>query len=55
MLCDSLERWDVWGAGGRFKTEGTHVRLWLIHVDVWQKPTQVITIQLTHLSIHIYV
>ena len=26
--------------GGRFKREGTYVHLWLIHVDVWEKPTQ---------------
>ena len=26
--------------GGRLKREGTYVDLWLIHVDVWQKPTQ---------------
>ena len=26
--------------GGRFKREGTYVYLWLIDVDVWQKPTQ---------------
>ena len=26
--------------GGSFKREVTHVYLWLIHVDVWQKPTQ---------------
>jgi len=26
--------------GGRFKREGTNVFLWLINVDVWQKPTQ---------------
>ena len=26
--------------GERFKREGTYVYLWLIHVDVWQKPTQ---------------
>ena len=26
--------------GGRFKREGTHVYLWLIHVDVSQKTTQ---------------
>ena len=25
--------------GGRFKREGTYVYLWLIYVDVWQKPT----------------
>ena len=33
----SLGAWD--GEGGP-KREGTHVYLWLIHVDVWQKPTQ---------------
>ena len=26
--------------GGRFKKEGIYVYLWLIHVDVWQKPTK---------------
>ena len=26
--------------GGTFKREGTHVYLWLIDVDVWQKPTK---------------
>ena len=35
MFCDNLEWWD--GVGGRFKREGTHVYLWLIHVDLWQK------------------
>ena len=29
-----------WEVRGRFKREGTDVYLWLIHVDVWQKPTQ---------------
>ena len=29
-----------WEVGGRFKTEGIYVYLWLIHVDVWQKSTQ---------------
>ena len=28
-----------WKVEGRFKREGTYVYLWLIHVDVWQKPT----------------
>ena len=35
VFCDNLEWWD--GVGGRFKREGTHVYLWLIHVDLWQK------------------
>ena len=29
-----------WGAGGRVQRDGTYVYLWLIHVAVWQKPTQ---------------
>ena len=28
------------GTGEKFKREGTYVYLWLIHVGVWQKPTQ---------------
>ena len=28
------------GWEGKFKREETYVYLWLIHVDVWQKPTQ---------------
>ena len=34
----NLERW-CWGAL-REDQEWTYVYLWLIHVDVWQKPTQ---------------
>ena len=37
MVCDNLEGWEV---RGRFKREGTYVYLWLIHVDIWQKPTR---------------
>jgi hypothetical protein len=29
-----------WEVGGSFKREGTYVHLWLILVDVWQKPAQ---------------
>ena len=29
-----------WEVGRRFKREGTYIYLWLIHVDVWQKPIQ---------------
>ena len=29
-----------WEVGGRFKREGTHIYLWLIHVDIWHKPTR---------------
>ena len=28
------------GWGGRFRIGGIHVYLWLIHVDIWQKPSQ---------------
>ena len=37
-LCINLEGWTGREMGGRFKREGTYVYLWLIHVDVWQKP-----------------
>ena len=29
-----------WEVAGRFKMEGTYEYLWLIHVDVWQRPKQ---------------
>ena len=29
-----------WEVGERFKREGTHVYLWLIHGDTWQKQAQ---------------
>ena len=29
-----------WEVGGKLKREGTYVCLRLIHVGVWQKPTQ---------------
>ena len=29
-----------WEVGERLKREGTYVYLWLVHVDLWQKPTQ---------------
>ena len=40
VLCDNLEGWDGVGVGGRLRREGTHVYLWLIHVDMWQKPAK---------------
>ena len=30
-------RWEV---GRRFRREGTYEYLWLIQIDIWQKPTQ---------------
>ena len=35
-----IEVWDQREMGGSFKREGTFVYPRLIHVDVWQKPTQ---------------
>ena len=32
----NLEGWD----GEEGEREGAYIYLWLIHVDVWQKPTQ---------------
>ena len=43
------EEWDGEGGSGW----GTHVNLWLIHVNVWQKPLQyykVICLQLTKIN-----
>ena len=40
MLCDHLMGWDGVGGGREVQEGGTHVYLWLIHVDGWQKPTQ---------------
>ena len=36
-LFNNLEGKEV---GGSFKREGMYVYLWLIHVDIWQKPMQ---------------
>ena len=36
----NLERWDGVGGRRRFRREGTCAYLWLIHVGVWQSPTQ---------------
>ena len=39
-LPNNLEGWDGEGGGREFKREGVYVYLWLIHADVWQKPTK---------------
>jgi len=39
---------------GRFKREGTYVYLWLIHVDVWQKPTQYCKVIILKLKIKFF-
>ena len=40
MLRDNLEGRVGWEMGRGLRREGIHVYLWLIHVDVWRKPTQ---------------
>ena len=42
MLCDNLEGWNGEGGGMEFQGEWTFVYLWLIHVDVWQKPHNIV-------------
>ena len=39
--------------GGGFKSEGTYVYLWLIHVDIWQKPTQYHKVIILQLKINL--
>ena len=40
VLWDNTEGWGWVGGGTGIQDGGTHVYLWLIHVDVWQKPPQ---------------
>ena len=40
MLCHNLQGWDGVGGGREAARERTYVYLWLIHVYVWQQPTQ---------------
>ena len=49
VLWNNPEGWCGEGGGNGAWDGGTHVHLWLIHVDVWQKPPQyckVISLQL---------
>ena len=40
VLWDNPEGWGGEGGGRGFQDGGTHLPPWLIHVDVWQKPSQ---------------
>ena len=40
VLCNNLEGWGGEGGGRGLQEWGTHVCLWPIHVDVWQRPSQ---------------
>jgi len=49
VLWDNPEGWGGRKVGGGFRMGGTHVHLWLIFVNMWQKPPQyykVISLQL---------
>ena len=49
VLCDNLEGWDGVGGGKEVQEGRTLIYLWLIHIDIWKKPTQhckAITLQL---------
>ena len=49
VLCNTLEGWNGEGVGVRFKRERTCICLWLIHIDLSQKPSleyKVIILQL---------
>ena len=40
MLCDNLEGWVGVGGGTEAPEGGDILYLWLIHINLWQKPTQ---------------
>ena len=40
VFWDNPEGWDGEGGGRRVQGGETHARPWLIHVDVWQNPSQ---------------
>ena len=40
VLWDNPEGRGGEGGGRRVQDGGTHVYLWLVHVNVWQKPSQ---------------
>ena len=44
----------VWEVGGRFKREGTQVYIWLIHVDIWKRPTQYCKLIILQLKIDVF-
>ena len=43
-----------WEVGRSFKKEGTYVYIWLIHVDIWKRPTQCGKLIILQLKIDIF-
>ena len=37
---DNPKGWDAKGGGRGVQDQETYVHLWLVHVNVWQKPPQ---------------
>ena len=40
VLCDNLEGWGGEGRRSRIQDGGSRYMPWLIHIDIWQKPSQ---------------
>ena len=51
-LYDCFEKQNLAKMERGFKKEGTYVYLWLIHVDIWQKPTQYLKAIILQLKIN---
>ena len=49
---NKLEGWDGMGGGEEVQEGGTYVYPWLIHVDIWQKPTQYCKVIIPQLKIN---
>ena len=54
-LCNNMEGWKGREMRRRFKRERTCVYLWLIHADVWQKPTEFCKAIILQLKINKYI
>ena len=40
VFCDDLKEWDGGGVGGKFRRETIYESLKMLHIIVWQTPTQ---------------
>lgn len=50
-LCDNLEGWEGWEGSGGFRGRG-HI-FWLLHIAIWQQPTQYCKAILLQLKINL--
>ena len=51
VLWDKPEGWGTEGGERVVQDGGTHVYLWLIHVDVWGKPSQYCKVTILYITI----